>query len=63
MSVVPTTTARPGDADFDPRWDLKPGKDVFIDWINLSDLVILLVVAPPAPPYNGTRAFGGPTCQ
>ncbi|MCH8814240.1 MAG: hypothetical protein IH957_03955 [Chloroflexi bacterium] len=63
--LVPTRHYRssPGDAEFNPRWDLKPGRDVFADWINISDLVILLVVAPPAPPYNGTRAWEGPTCQ
>jgi hypothetical protein len=54
----------PDDAAYDARWDIVPGRDLFTSWINVLDLTTLMVVKPPAPPYNGTmRAFGGPTCQ
>ncbi|MFQ5471686.1 MAG: hypothetical protein ACE5FA_02205, partial [Dehalococcoidia bacterium] len=53
----------PGDVNFDSRWDLVPGSGIFPDWINITDLTQLIIVAPPAPPYNGAKAFGGPPCQ
>ena len=51
----------PGDAGYDARWDLAPGKGVFRDNINVSDLTQLITVAPPM--FGGQRAFGGPACQ
>ena len=51
----------PGDAGYDPRWDLVPGKGMFAETINVSDMTALLTVAPPM--FSGQRAFGGPACQ
>jgi hypothetical protein len=52
--------ASPGDAAFDVRWDLVPGKGMFSADINLNDLTGLLAQHPPM--FNGKRAFHGPTC-
>ncbi len=51
----------PGDADYDARWDLVPGKGIFATTINVSDMTALLTVTPPM--FGGQRAFGGPSCQ
>ncbi len=58
----------PGDADFDQRWDLKPGPTFpFPDSINTGDLVALIASAENGtafPPMFGgtTRALNGPVC-
>jgi hypothetical protein len=51
----------PGDAGYDARWDLVPGKGVFGENINIADITLLLTVEPPM--FGGQRAFSGPTCQ
>lgn len=53
----------PGDAVFDQRWDLDPGHGAYLTWINLSDLVSIILVRPQASPWNGNRAFSGPACS
>jgi hypothetical protein len=61
--VAPTRHfgTRPGDAAFDQRWDLVPGKGgPFVPWINITDLAKMVTVAPPI--LGGERAFGGPEC-
>lgn len=45
----------PGDANFDIRYDLLPGKGVFSTFINISDLNTLLILAPPM--FSGERAL------
>ena len=53
----------PGAANFRPRWDLIPGKGLFIQWINISDLTALLAGPTGFPPMlAGARAFNGPVC-
>ncbi len=61
LAPVRRLGASPGDANYDARWDLAPGKGVFRDNINVSDLTMLLTVTPPM--FGGQRAFGGPSCQ
>jgi uncharacterized protein YkwD len=51
----------PGQAGYDARWDLVPGKGIFRDTINVSDLTALLTLTPPM--FGGQRAFAGPSCQ
>ncbi|MBI4157574.1 hypothetical protein HY502_01890 [Candidatus Woesebacteria bacterium] len=50
----------PQDPGYDVRWDLVPGKGLFAKDINIQDLTILSVLAPPM--FNGQKAFNGPTC-
>jgi len=53
----------PGDAEFDSRWDLVPGRGVLGTWINIADLQYLVTVMPTRAPYNSiARAFSGPAC-
>ncbi|HSP54696.1 MAG TPA: hypothetical protein VLS25_03830 [Dehalococcoidia bacterium] len=52
----------PGQAAFNKRWDIVPGRGPFNNWINIADLMSVITVRPPASPWNGTRAFGGPAC-
>ena len=53
----------PGDAGYDQRWDLKPGKAIFLEDINIQDLTALLVGTTGFPPMlEGARAFDGPSC-
>ncbi len=45
------------------RWDLTPGKGVFLTDINIQDLTAMLAGPSGNPPMlGGTRAFGGPVC-
>jgi hypothetical protein len=50
----------PWSAGFSSRWDLEPGPGVLGTWINITDLTILITLAPPM--FAGTRAFDGPAC-
>jgi hypothetical protein len=50
----------PGNDFFNSRWDLAPGKGVFLTTINLQDLSILVTLYPPM--LNGARALNGPVC-
>jgi hypothetical protein len=53
----------PGDALFDSRWDLSPGRGAVSDWISVLDLAALVAGQTAYPPMlDGVRAFGGPTC-
>lgn len=52
----------PGNANFNKRWDLAPGRGLFNTWINVADLTSIITVRPSAPPWYGSRAFGGPAC-
>ncbi len=53
---------KPGDADFSGRHDLVPGTTFGEAWITITDLANVSMLAPPMPPFSGTRAFGGPAC-
>lgn len=44
----------------DLRWDISPGPDIFGTDINILDLTILVVTAPPM--LEGPRAYGGANC-
>jgi len=50
----------PNETGFDLRWDIDPGRGLFNEDINITDLTSLIVVAPPM--LGGTRAFNGPVC-
>jgi len=48
----------PGDAGYDPRWDLQPGS-MAGPWINLLDMAALVAGTTGSPPmFGGQRAFG-----
>jgi hypothetical protein len=53
-----------GIVQYSRRWDLAPGKGVFTNWINVTDLTALIAGTSGFPPMFGgsTRAFNGPTC-
>jgi uncharacterized protein YkwD len=61
LAPVRRLDTSPGDADFDARWDLVPGKGIFEDNINLQDLTTVILTEPPM--FGGQRAYGGPSCQ
>lgn len=44
----------------DQRWDLVPGKGIFLTDVNIQDLTRLITLVPPM--LDGARAFGGPDC-
>ena len=46
----------PGDANFDRRWDIRPGTTVGAKWINVADLAAM-ATNTPVPMYE-IRAFG-----
>lgn len=53
----------PGDAAFDSRWDLVPGRSIFASWVAIDDLTSLLAGPSGWPPMlGGAKAFGGPEC-
>ncbi len=49
-------------AGFNERFDVVPGTTFGVAWINITDLSNVAFLAPPMPPYSGTRAFGGAVC-
>jgi hypothetical protein len=49
----------PGQAGYDARWDLTPGRGALAAWINIQDITTLLSGAQGNPPmFSNTRAFG-----
>lgn len=56
------TTA--GNANFNSRWDLVPGRGLFPNMIAVNDLTALIAGSPGFPPMFGgtTKAFNGPAC-
>ena len=51
----------PGDPNFSSRWDVKPGRGAFSQWINVQDLTSLIAGPTGYPPmFNGAKAFGFP---
>jgi Tol biopolymer transport system component len=54
----------PGSVDFSSRWDLVPGRGLFVTWIAINDLTALLAGSSGYPPmFGGVRAFNGPICS
>jgi hypothetical protein len=54
---------RPGDAAFNQRWDLRPGRAFGVTWINIEDLTALFAGGSAKPPMlAGSSAFNGPVC-
>jgi hypothetical protein len=52
----------PGQPAFDKRWDLSPGRSVFNDFINVTDLTSLIAGSTGYPPMlGGARAFNHAT--
>jgi CSLREA domain-containing protein len=48
----------PGEAGFDSRWDLVPGKGILGKFININDITALVNGTTGNPPmFNNTRAF------
>lgn len=63
LAPVRRLDSSPGDAPFDPRWDLVPGRGLFLNWIVINDLTALIAGASGNPPmFDGERAFSGPAC-
>ncbi len=53
----------PGNANFSSRWDLVPGRGLFMHWININDLTALIAGTTGMPPmFGGAKAFNGPAC-
>ncbi|MCH8815340.1 MAG: thrombospondin type 3 repeat-containing protein [Chloroflexi bacterium] len=47
----------------DVRWDLTPGKGVFLTDINVQDITAMIAGSSGNPPMlHGAKAFGGPQC-
>jgi len=50
---------RPGDANFNKRWDLIPGPPIGSNWIQIGDLSALFAGSSGFPPMSGgTKVFG-----
>lgn len=54
----------PGQANFNSRWDLTPGRGVFNNMINVTDLTSLIAANSKGfpPMLGGAKAFNGPAC-
>jgi hypothetical protein len=53
----------PGHAYFNMRYDLVPGRGMFSNWINISDVTALTAGETGHPPmFGGARALDGPAC-
>jgi len=64
LAPVRRLDTSPGGAGFSARSDLVPGRGLFIEWINISDLTALLAGPSGFPPMlGGARAFNGPACS
>ncbi len=61
VAPVRRINTSPGDAGYDPRWDVSPGNGGFGKMINISDLSLIVTVKPLM--FGGVaRAFNGPVC-
>lgn len=64
LAPVRRLDASPGDTGFSARSDLVPGRGLFMEWINISDLTALLSGPSGYPPMlGGSRAFNGAPCS
>jgi hypothetical protein len=53
----------PGQPTFDKHWDLIPGRGVFNNMVNVTDLTALVAGPSGYPPMLvGLRALNGPNC-
>ena len=56
LAPVRRLNSSPGDAGYNVRWDLVPGRGIFPKDINIQDLTAIVVLRPPmlngAPAYN-----------
>lgn len=53
----------PGHPNFNPRWDLVPGRGLFATWIAVNDMTALIAGTTGFPPmFGGAKAFNGPPC-
>jgi Tol biopolymer transport system component len=49
----------PPNVKYETRWDLRPGRETFAQWINIQDITALLGGGTGNPPmFGNTRAFG-----
>lgn len=63
LAPVRRLNSDPEDAEFSPRMDLAPGRGLFVNWINVTDLTALLAGSTGYPPmFVGAKAFNGPAC-
>jgi len=56
---------KPGNANFSPRWDLRPAAPIGQTgpWIGLVDMAVLITGTTGYPPmFGGAKAFGGQVC-
>lgn len=60
LSPVRRLDTSPGDANYNRRWDLVPGRGVFAKDINIQDLSLVTTLAPPM--FGGQKAMNGPSC-
>jgi hypothetical protein len=60
LGPVRRINTNPNDPAYDVRWDLSPGPSVFLTFINIQDIVQLILTTPPM--FAGQRAFDGPAC-
>ena len=56
--------SRPGQPNFNARWDLRPGPAIGTNWIQINDLTSMFAGSSGYPPMNnGNKVFGQPfTC-
>ena len=58
LAPVRIINSSPGDAAFNARYDLVPGRGVFAKFININDMTAQLVGTTGFPPmFNGQRAY------
>ncbi len=60
FAPVPRVNTNPGDPDFSSRRDLIPGSGGLGFWLNVQDLLAVIVDAPPM--LAGVTAINGPPC-
>jgi titin len=59
LAPVRRLDSSPPSIKYGTRWDLRPGKEGFAQWINIQDLTALLGGVTGNPPmFSNTRAFG-----
>ncbi|HET9477640.1 MAG TPA: thrombospondin type 3 repeat-containing protein [Dehalococcoidia bacterium] len=63
LAPVRRLDSSPGNPGYDRRWDLMPGKGLFVNDINVNDMTSLIAGSSGNPPMlNGLRALSGPSC-
>jgi hypothetical protein len=59
LAPVRHLDSSPPNVKYGTRWDLRPGRETFAQWINIQDITALLSGGTGNPPmFSNTRAFG-----